>query len=121
MPFYVGKGAGTRAYDHLARPDLSRKGDRIREVAEDGYQVVVSRLCEGLSEVQAIKLEAELISAFGTVDTGGILLNSIVPSGMASGRRRDVTVPHGVREKALIGLGLLKDAVLEFAKMNPAG
>jgi hypothetical protein len=35
--------------------------------------------------------------------------------------RTSVTVPHGVKEKAQIGLGLLKDAVLEFAKANPAG
>jgi hypothetical protein len=30
-------------------------------------------------------------------------------------------VPSGVREKAQIGLALLKDAVLELAKANPTG
>jgi hypothetical protein len=35
--------------------------------------------------------------------------------------RRNIVVPHGVREKAQLGLGLLKDAVLELAKANPKG
>lgn len=32
-----------------------------------------------------------------------------------------VTSPHGAKEKAQVGLSLLKEAVLEFAKMNPKG
>jgi hypothetical protein len=121
MPFYIGKGTGTRAYDHLVRPDDSRKGKRIQEITESGHDVLVTRLAEGLSELQAIKLEAELISAFGTEDSGGLLANTVIPSGASHKVRRDVVVPSGVREKAQLGLALLKDAVLEFAKANPKG
>lgn len=120
-PFYIGKGTGIRAYDHLVKPDPTRKGARIREIVEAGHQVLVSILVEDLSEIHAIKLEAELIAAFGTEATGGLLTNVVVPSGIVHKARRDVVVPQGVQEKAQLGLQLLKSAVLEFAKVNRKG
>ncbi len=81
-PFYIGKGTGARAHDHLVKPDATRKGSRIQEILKAGHKVLVSNLVEDLSEVQAIKLEAELISGYGTEDTGGLLTNSVVPSGV---------------------------------------
>jgi uncharacterized protein len=104
-PFYIGKGTGTRAYDHLTKPDGSRKGIRITEILSAGHKVLVSRLVEDLSEEHAIKLEAELISAFGTQDTGGLLTNTVIPSGLSRKSRRNVVVPQGVAEKAQLGLG----------------
>ena len=121
QPFYIGKGTGTRSHDHLVRPDDSKKGSKISEIVASGRQVLVTRLVDGLTEEQALRIEAELIAAFGTVDTGGFLLNSVLPSGLASKSRRSLVVPSGVREKAQIGLALLKDAVLELAKANPTG
>lgn len=121
LPFYVGKGTGTRSYDHLVKPDDSRKGMRIREIEASGYQVLVTRLVDSLTEIQALRLEAELVSAFGTVDSGGLLTNSVLPSGLGAKSRTSVVVPSGVREKAQPGLSLLKEAILEFAKANPKG
>ena len=121
LPFYIGKGTGTRAYDHLVKPDATRKGLRIKEINAAGAKVLVSRLVDALSEAQAMKLEAELIAAFGTIDTGGLLTNAVVPSGLSGKSRKTLVVPHGAKEKAQVGLSLLKDAVLEFAKANPAG
>ena len=83
--------------------------------------MLVTLLAEDLSEPQALKLEAELISAFGTLDTGGLLLNSVVPTGRRKSIKPGVTVPAGVEEKAQIGLKLLKEAVLELAKANLSG
>jgi hypothetical protein len=120
-PFYVGKGTGTRAYDHLIRPDETHKGQRISAIEAAGCKVLVSVLADKLDEPQALKLEAELISAFGTEETGGLLTNTVVPSGLGAKSRLNVVVPSGVKEKAQVGLGLLKDAVLEFAKANPKG
>jgi hypothetical protein len=121
VPFYIGKGTGTRSYDHLVRPDATRKGERIKEIEASGARVLVSRLVDSLTEHQAIKLEAELIAAFGTVDSGGLLTNTVLPSGLAKKSRSSVVVPSGVREKAQVGLSLLKDAVLELARANQAG
>ena len=120
-PFYVGKGTGTRAYDHLIKPDESAKGRLIREIMRDGHTVLVTRIVDGISEEQAMRIEAELISAFGTLDTGGMLTNSVVPTGIARKARRTVVVPQGAKEKAQVALRLLKDAILEFARVNPAG
>lgn len=121
MPFYIGKGTGTRSYDHLIRPDDSQKGLRIKEITSSGSNVLVTRLVDSLSEEQALKLEAELIAAFGTTETGGLLTNAVMPSGLGKKSRPTLIVPHGVKEKAQLGLSLLKEAVLEFAKANPKG
>jgi len=66
-------------------------------------------------------LEAELIAAFGTVDSGGLLTNTVLPTGLATKSRSSVVAPSGIKEKAQIGLSLLKEAVLELAKANPSG
>ena len=50
MPFYIGKGVGTRSHDHLAKPDDSRKGLKIQEIVCAGHKVLVSRLVDSLSE-----------------------------------------------------------------------
>ncbi|MCE5273707.1 MAG: GIY-YIG nuclease family protein [Deltaproteobacteria bacterium] len=121
LPFYIGKGTGIRAYEHALNIDKTRKGNRIREIHDAGHEVVVSILAENLSEVQALKLEAELISAFGTESTGGFLTNSVIPSGRGGKERVHIVVPSGLQEKAQLGLKLLKDAVLELAKANPNG
>lgn len=119
--FYVGKGTGSRAYDHLVTPDRTRKYVRIKEILDAGAMPLVDILVEDLTEAQALRLEAELISAFGTHDTGGLLTNSVVPAGIGGKQRRNIVVPQGAVERSQLGLELLKTAIVELAKANPDG
>lgn len=120
-PFYIGKGTGSRAYDHLITPDKTRKYRRIKEIIDAGRKPMVEVLVDNLTETQALRIEAELIAAFGTVDSGGILTNTVVPAGLGTKKRKDIVVPYGAVERAQLGLELLKSAILELAKANPNG
>lgn len=119
--FYVGKGNGPRAYAHLAEDGENRKVRRIRDIAAAGKEPIIRLLATELAELDALRIEAQLIAAHGTVETGGPLLNAVVPSGEVTPRRADVVVPDGVPERAQLGLEMLKDAVLQLAAANPAG
>ena len=120
-PFYIGKGTGSRAYDHLVTPDRTRKYSRIQEILGHGLKPLVDVLIDNLSENQALRLEAELISALGTEETGGPLTNAVVPTGLGSKKHVDIVVPQGAVEQAQLGLALLKGAVAKLVDANPDG
>ena len=120
-PFYVGKGTGSRAYDHLTRPDRTRKYARIRNILDAGLKPLVEILIDELSETQALRLEAELISALGTEDTGGPLTNAVVPTGLGSSTNAEEVVPEGTVEQAQLALAMLKNAVVKLIDANPKG
>ena len=119
--FYIGKGTGSRAWEHTINVDDTRKGIYIKEILDGGNNVITTQLVSDLTEVQALKIESELISSFGTIDSGGVLYNTVVPSGQIRRVQKNINIPIGVVEKAQIGIKLLKDAVEDFSEANIHG
>lgn len=115
-PFYIGKGTGNRAWEHQSQIDGSEKGEVIQGIHESGLSVLHTVLADNLTEEQALKLEAELISAFGVRKYGGLLTNKFRPNPNNISKRIRVNVPEGCYEKAQMGLELLKSAYMEMAK-----
>lgn len=66
-PFYIGKGKGNRAWSHSGN---THSANKIKKMAREGWShtVVVKR--DGLSEREALELEAKLILRIGRVDLG---------------------------------------------------
>lgn len=119
--FYIGKGTGSRATSHLLRIDNTRKGQFIQQILGEGSEVCVSKIVDNLTEEQALSIELELITSFGTIDTGGILLNTVIPKTVIRKVSKDINVAPGCVEKAQLGLKLLKDSILFLSEENPQG
>ncbi len=119
--FYVGKGTGSRATEHLKKIDGTRKGRLIQDILDSGHDLIISKIVENLEEEQALQIELELISSFGTIDNGGLLYNSVIPKSIRRKVDSGITVPIGALEKAQIGLKLLKDSIVSLSEENPDG
>lgn len=120
-PFYIGKGTGNRAWEHQANVDDSEKGQLIQAIQEAGFGVLHTIIADNLTEHQSLKIEAELISAFGIRSHGGLLTNKVRPNPETINRQIKVNIPDGCYEKSQMALELMKSAVMELAKANPAG
>lgn len=118
--FYIGKGTGFRLENHLDEKGGSEKNVIIAKIQESGYDVIIEKIVDDLTEPQALKIEAEMISALGIRSKGGKLTNRVCPSGN-SPKAGSKNVPEGCYERAQGGLRLIRQSVLEFIKANPKG
>lgn len=119
--FYIGKGTGSRHIDHLVTKDSTRRSIFIQSLAKEGFDPIVTILVDELTESESIKIEAQLISTFGTIESGGSLVNTVVPTGVRISKRREINHETGSVDKAQIGLRLLKEAIVEVARANVEG
>lgn len=86
-PFYIGKGTGNRAWEHQSIIDDSEKGKLIQEIKSSGHSIIHTILADDLTEQQALKIEAELIAAFGIRSQGGLLTCRIPDDHITPSRR----------------------------------
>jgi len=120
-PFYIGKGTGNRAWEHQNEVSGSEKSGIIQEIHDSGFKVLHTVISDNLAEEQALKIEAELISAFGIRSQVGLLTNRVRPNPDNISKKVKVNIPEGCYEKAQMGLGFIKSAIMELAKANPSG
>lgn len=72
FPVYIGKGVGERCFV-LARNEIHKK---LRQSLNNvGKELLIIKIAEGLSEVEALCLESKLIDIFGILPYGGMLSN----------------------------------------------
>lgn len=65
-PFYVGKGIGRRKFSHMIMDDHNHKCHKIKKIVNSGREPIIITVIEGLSEEEALAVEAELILNIGT-------------------------------------------------------
>lgn len=58
VPFYIGKGKGNRAFSHLNEVRESNKVRLIKEIRDSGYEPQIELLKYGLTEKDALLVEA---------------------------------------------------------------
>src|SRR5436190_1840441 len=77
--FYIGKGRGNRAYQHLTlcrRKAIGHFYKKLKKILEEGRKPKITFLSKNLTEGAALQFEITLIHVYGRIDLGtGYLCN----------------------------------------------
>jgi hypothetical protein len=92
-PFYVGKGHGNRLFEHLRPSRLNKingnviKQNKLKKILNTGYDPIIVKVSENLSEDIALELEIELIGLMGRINIRSGILTNMTDGGDGASRR----------------------------------
>lgn len=75
IPFYIGKGKGSRINDHFKPSNLTVNSQKVGKIKKYGITVKREILAYFDNEESAYSLEEWLISHYGLINEGGVLTN----------------------------------------------
>jgi hypothetical protein len=121
-PFYVGKGYGIRAYDHMSEKKIYNKfkTGKIRKILNEGLEPYIVFLYENLTDDEAQSKEIEVISKIGRSDKKIGPLTNLTDGGDGSRgyvRKEESSIKHKETLKANTAW-LEKVKSPEFAKKS---
>jgi len=77
-PFYIGKGKGKRiVYGLDDINNSSSKKSRIKHIRRNGFEPIILKIYENLTETMSYYLEKNIINEIGRDKNNGILVNRI--------------------------------------------
>lgn len=83
-PFYIGKGKNKRLYSHLKQQSRTNKTNKISSIKKQNLEPIIIKYKENLTEVEAFKLEIELIDKVGRKNLKNGPLTNIHEGGKGS-------------------------------------
>ena len=94
-PFYIGKGKGNRLYSHLKQTGRTLKTNKINSIRNKGFEPIVLKYKENLSEEEAFKLEVELINKIGRRNLKNGPLTNIHEGGKGGNLKGELNTFYG--------------------------